>query len=1072
MQQCGVLLCTDGIAAAYMSDLDAGTGATFFTKTPIAGSEGHEDGGKWLRFDMDTKEIQTGPHMIREHPWFKKLPAPFDTNVDAAVNKADKPNEIYLFSEDMWLLWDKQIDRASRGPFRMREHELFEKLPEPFTRNITAAFNMKDESNEVMLFSQKEEGEGAMKTMISVYLTWNLAENTVVDGPFRVNDAAKPLNLPVQFNSRIDTALNRRAASSSVMLFSGSWWVDYDYSKNAVTHGPYLISQHPQFQPISTALELCSGYDLNRLGNLTEKVKALRPVPRGTVHWIAGTGAAGFADSDGLPAVPIPNKAPSSVVDARGQGGQKAMFNAPKGMVVVGGDTAYIADSSNNAIRRVDLASGNTTTIAGGGAAFAGFMDGLGTAARFNRPLGISAMRLKRMGDVLYVADADNNAVRRLSVPMSPPYDAITVTVTGGGTGRCDNCTVYPSTSRCTACCQCQTHGFQDGSGHDGKLYEPSGVALVYNGSATGATKNEFVYVTDKLNHAIRRIVVNPGGSIGDMVTVAGGSVTESDEDSQQSYVDEIVSGAPGFSDGIGAAAKFSQPSSIAALRHGDEDILYIADTGSNAVRRVSIVAGLAEEQEEEAAISTLDASEEGDAANRKLLFSASRHAPLQAQSVQPKPLAYHVSISRIGDTGDTGNQTAVEAAIRFTAPGGSAAVDAQCAFPFIFEEEGFNDCATVESNKLGITSDKFDATNGWCRTTFEEDVPDGAAMEWGPCMPAGYMPDICVTSSWSSWSRCDAICGGSNTSRTRTVIHEGESQSECPHLVESQDCNVHPCADTRTIAGGYTLNGDKLGIGFTDIYNNPDVKYSPASISALRVDDIDVLFLSGNPAQSPRLRRIDIRPGDGSNCSSAMLDADPSAEIQGCRTVETKNGVLEATVAGVIGTPLLYSTTSLTTISEDELFVTSRNSLSRMDLGLQVPCASWVGTDMNTWIFEDDATSAEQSNPIQMMLNPEYGREGKWEFYGYRQRQMFNYAGEDKGFITKNTMCMKQLHPGVPPNQAQSACCTYKQAPILEEPDTSECNAQGINADPICLGLKADFESVSKSLLEEVKVL
>jgi hypothetical protein len=104
------------------------------------------------------------------------------------------------------------------------------------------------------------------------------------------------------------------------------------------------------------------------------------------------------------------------------------------------------------------------------------------------------------------------------------------------------------------------------------------------------------------------------------------------------------VSGAPGFSDGIGAAAKFTQPSSIVALRHGDEDILYIADTGSNAVRRVTIVAGLAEilEEEveeaaispevEEAAISPLDASEEGDAANRKLLFSASRHAPLQAQ--------------------------------------------------------------------------------------------------------------------------------------------------------------------------------------------------------------------------------------------------------------------------------------------------------------------------------------------------------------------------------------------------------------------------------------------------------
>jgi hypothetical protein len=39
--------------------------------------------------------------------------------------------------------------------------------------------------------------------------------------------------------------------------------------------------------------------------------------------------------------------------------------------------------------------------------------------------------------------------------------------------------------------------------------------------------------------------------------------------------------------------------------------------------------------------------------------------------------------------------------------------VDTQCAFPFIFEEEGFNDCASVESDALGITLDKFNASTG-----------------------------------------------------------------------------------------------------------------------------------------------------------------------------------------------------------------------------------------------------------------------------------------------------------------------------------------------------------------------
>ena len=94
------------------------------------------------------------------------------------------------------------------------------------------------------------------------------------------------------------------------------------------------------------------------------------------------------------------------------------------------------------------------------------------------------------------------------------------------------------------------------------------------------------------------------------------------------------ASGAPGFSDGVGAAAKFNQPSGIAALRAGSDDVLYIADTGSNAVRRVTVIAGLAEESEEEAEGSPLDNSEEG-AANRKLLLMNKKwqeHASLHSE--------------------------------------------------------------------------------------------------------------------------------------------------------------------------------------------------------------------------------------------------------------------------------------------------------------------------------------------------------------------------------------------------------------------------------------------------------
>ena len=108
----------------------------------------------------------------------------------------------------------------------------------------------------------------------------------------------------------------------------------------------------------------------------------------------------------------------------------------------------------------------------------------------------------------------------------------------------------------------------------------------------------------------------------------------------------------------------------------------------------------------------------------------------------------------------------------------------------------------------------------------------------------------------------------------------------------------------------------------------------------------------------------------------------------------------------------------------------------------------------------------------MQLDLNPEYGREAEWEFMGYRQRQMFNYAGKDQGYITKNTMCMKQLQPGVPKTQVQSACCTFKTAPEMEEPNTSACDDPKETGDLVCLGLKDSFASATKALLEQVKVM
>ena len=88
---------------------------------------------------------------------------------------------------------------------------------------------------------------------------------------------------------------------------------------------------------------------------------------------------------------------------------ERATFNDPHGLAYFAGtNTLYVADTGNNEIRAIDM-NGNVTTLAG--SPDAGFADGTGTAARFDRPTGLAC---DDAGN-LYVTDSQNNAVRKVT---------------------------------------------------------------------------------------------------------------------------------------------------------------------------------------------------------------------------------------------------------------------------------------------------------------------------------------------------------------------------------------------------------------------------------------------------------------------------------------------------------------------------------------------------------------------------------------------------------------------------------------------------------------------------------
>ncbi|MHB8418341.1 MAG: NHL repeat-containing protein [Myxococcales bacterium] len=199
--------------------------------------------------------------------------------------------------------------------------------------------------------------------------------------------------------------------------------------------------------------------------------------------------------------------------------GTQASFDAPAGVALVDGGVLFVADSENDAIRRVDLSTLQVTTFAGG-LGLAGSADGIGTAARFLRP---SALAFDGAG-ALWVADTGNDTLRRIDLATAA---VTTVAGSPGDAGSLD--------------------------GPAALFRDPAGVAAD-PGSGT-------VWVADTANGTVREIV--DGG----VRTLAG------------------VPGDPGWADGPAVIALLSRPTGLCF----SGGTLYVADTGNAVIRAIDL---------------------------------------------------------------------------------------------------------------------------------------------------------------------------------------------------------------------------------------------------------------------------------------------------------------------------------------------------------------------------------------------------------------------------------------------------------------------------------------------------
>ena len=247
-----------------------------------------------------------------------------------------------------------------------------------------------------------------------------------------------------------------------------------------------------------------------------------------------------------------------------------AQFKDPLGICTDNDGNIFVADRSNNRIRKIDASGTNTvTTIAGSGVE--GYADGIGTSAIFGAPTGIC---IDALGN-LYVTDFWNFKIRKIT-----PAGIVTTLAgstqgfaNGNGTsakfgyleqicidalgnlyvadaGNSKIRKITPSGTVTTVAGT--TSGYLDGAGTIAKFDYPNGICIDGNNN---------LYVAEYFSHKIRKIT--PTGVVS---TIAGSTW--------------------GFTNGQSTTAQFRYPTGIGRDTSGN---LYVTDSGNNMIRKITL---------------------------------------------------------------------------------------------------------------------------------------------------------------------------------------------------------------------------------------------------------------------------------------------------------------------------------------------------------------------------------------------------------------------------------------------------------------------------------------------------
>ena len=291
-------------------------------------------------------------------------------------------------------------------------------------------------------------------------------------------------------------------------------------------------------QPYAVALDSSRNvYVTDQVNNQIRKI-----TPGGLVTTLAGSTTAGNANGTGT----------------------NATFNSPRGIAVDSSGNVYV--TSSNLIRKITPA-GVVSTLAGN-AASSGFIDGIGTNARFANPF---ELKIDSSGN-LYVADNANHCIRKIT-----PEGVVTTVVGSDISGNfviTDNSPhVYFKDPYALAIDPVGNLYLADHNNHRIRKITPAGVVTTIAGKIDDNNRNVDGVGTNATLYQPIGIHID---SSGNLFVIADGRVRKI----TPAGVVSTIAGGGSVLEGVGTNVRFSYPVGAAPDSSGN---LYVANYGVTA---------------------------------------------------------------------------------------------------------------------------------------------------------------------------------------------------------------------------------------------------------------------------------------------------------------------------------------------------------------------------------------------------------------------------------------------------------------------------------------------------------